>query len=413
MNDTLTTTVENENQENIKSSSGKTEYLIQLINNEIESIKEERQQPGWTIWALSGSLATLFWLMLNEIEKGQVSITTVIRLLIIISLIFDCFLYLKMSLPEATSSINAYGRFFITNQVFRKRSGLILFLVQFGLVLYFTYFLSNQVPQIANVLSYTVNGFNFLLFLLLLILSFIKYPLPRKPNPLTWSSRGFFMLFVIITCYLIYIYITELFIYTPTITSIRIAVLNATIYYIIFLISKISNPSPLLESLINIRRELTLGHLEYQTAAEQIDIAITGLRVSDVLQGYVENILVLFDEFNSKEQKIVIHISAIEKILQGTQNNLADEQIAILDSLTSSIMSIASEAEDILDKRIPYALKPLIWRMKLIKNYSSNSANEIEDVLSKIDAAIKNAKAQTYSILERSNNLQSLHGVLL
>ena len=74
MDDILTTTEENDNPKNIRSSDDRIDNLIQLLNKEIENIKDERQQPGWTIWALGGSLATMFWLLLNEIEKGVVYI---------------------------------------------------------------------------------------------------------------------------------------------------------------------------------------------------------------------------------------------------------------------------------------------------------------------------------------------------
>src|SRR5258707_5452739 len=42
--------------------------LIHLLEFEIKSVQEEDKKPGWTVWALTGSIASIIWLILKEIE---------------------------------------------------------------------------------------------------------------------------------------------------------------------------------------------------------------------------------------------------------------------------------------------------------------------------------------------------------
>jgi len=66
------------------------ENFIDYIDHEIDYLQKDIQRPGWTQWALVGSLAGLSWLILTELQnivifpKINISFS-----LIIISLLYE------------------------------------------------------------------------------------------------------------------------------------------------------------------------------------------------------------------------------------------------------------------------------------------------------------------------------------
>lgn len=385
--------------------AGNFQSLIHFLDSEIEFIKDRRQQPGWTKWAINGSLATSFWLLLNELEKTKIpSLITIIQCLILFSLLSDLIFSLRNILLESESNYEVTGRFFISNQLAKSRLTLVLIFIRYIFILLFIN-LSNYTFLGASLVGYIINGWFAFAYFIALVLSFLNIPIPNKMKQ-TGSKINFLLIITMFaTGYTTSLYLYNLFGQPEIITGIRIGGLVATIYYLLILISKISIKSPLMESLVNIRRELSLGHLEYQTAVEQVDIVVAGLKISDVLQEYVGNIVTLFDEFNSRVQKISICLNAIEKINSEAPDNPSDEQKATIEILVSSVESTLLEAKEIVGTKIPSALKPFNWRMETMKRFSDIPSDEIENVMGTIRTAGDNAENQMQELFAKAKKI--------
>lgn len=391
-------------QSDLNSVNNLANSLIHFLDSEIEHIKNEQQQPGWTKWAISGSLATSAWLLLNEIEKTQISLYTVIGLLIGISLFSNLISTLQGLLVDL-SSLGIKGRYFTTSQLAKNRLNLIIILARYIVVICLTYFLSDKTSKPILVASYSVNIWFLLNYLAIITLSFFNVPIPSKLKMTGWLTKLTPVITILITAFATIGYFYEISAQPLLIVHIRIAGLIATTYFLIVLISKISINSPLLESLINIRRELSLGHLDYKLALEQTDIVIAGLKISNVLQEYVGNILTLLDELNSKMQKVSLHVNAMEKVQAGKKDNFSEEQQATIMSLKSSIVTILVEAREILQIKIPSALKPFRIRVEIIEKFSDGSDDEIEKIQNTIASTIENATSQVDLVLDKMNLL--------
>ena len=60
--------------------------LTALIEFEIERLHSQASQPGWTIWALLGALATIIWFLLSELGKNDLDLFVLSYLLLFIYL---------------------------------------------------------------------------------------------------------------------------------------------------------------------------------------------------------------------------------------------------------------------------------------------------------------------------------------
>jgi hypothetical protein len=381
--------------------------LFRILDDEIERIRDERQQPGWTKWAISGSLATAFWLLLNELEKGGITITTVFGVIITVSLLTDFIIELK-GLLEPSLSVRQKGRFIVTNQLANNRLALLLILARYIVVIYLAYILSSHVSIIASIGSYILIGFNIMGFLMILALSFVRIPISNNLKQDVRIFRTSIIIRVLAIGCLSVVYFLMLLSQSQLIANIRVAGLIIAIYYLIYLITSTSIKSPLMDSLTNIRRELALGHLDCQNATEQIDIAIAGLKISNILQDYVNKILELWDEYNSKMKKVLVLINAIESTVKEDRDHLSDEQKATVESLKSSIKPLISDVHGIVAKKIPAALKPLGQRVDFIESNFDISRDEVDEVIRVITTAMENSNSQLEIIDKKVTSLEDI-----
>ncbi len=72
MEDHLTTKTQNESDSiNLDSNVDNFKYLIDLLEFEIKNVRSEESKPGWTTWALIASLASMLWLLTQELEHSM------------------------------------------------------------------------------------------------------------------------------------------------------------------------------------------------------------------------------------------------------------------------------------------------------------------------------------------------------
>ncbi|MGA7192145.1 MAG: hypothetical protein WBW94_00840 [Anaerolineales bacterium] len=402
MDETLPDTSKSELHLDTVSSDIRASNLIHLLDSEIELVRDERQQPGWTKWAISGSLATSFWLLFNEIEKGQGSVNAVITLLIVISLSSNLVIQLRARLlPDSPSSYSSRGRFMVSNEYANDRFAMILSLLRYITMLYLTYMVSSRSIQLVSISSYIVNGLYLALILYFLLMSFLNIPLqPGYIKTSNWKVQMVVTIPYIIIVYALFSYLSYFLTYSQLIANIRIAGLIAAIYFLVTLISTISSDSPLMNSLIKIRRDFSLGNLEYTKAVEQTDTVIAGLKIADVLQDYVQNVLVLLDSLDSKKKNLSDGLTTIEKIIAETgTGDLAVEQKVKLRSLFNSVRSAAKECMEIVNVKLPSVANSINWRMRIMSNHYTSPPAELTNISRMLNDAILKSTNQIYIII--------------
>ena len=71
------------------SNEQKIDRLVNYLNKEISEIESIRKKPGWTTWAIAGTIAYLFWSLFSIVEVNQINWTLVPALFLAISITFE------------------------------------------------------------------------------------------------------------------------------------------------------------------------------------------------------------------------------------------------------------------------------------------------------------------------------------
>lgn len=300
------------------------EDILHLLDSEIGQITSEQTQPGWSVWAILGSLAGIAWLILSVVETGSVRSANIAPLVLVISLLFDSLISLRSLNPR-------YGPYR------RKRDGFfglgdnrleILFqIARYSFLFHLCLSTSENVwwPEIL-VLCF-ICGIGVLLMFLQLMASLTRRPWLLLPSLSIFQKPMFRVLFLPLVLLSVYGRFSALLARPapPTVSDYRLSSLIVIAIYLILLLINGIKGHPLLSSLIQIRRDLALGRTDIVTASSQIEIALAGIQ-ADVLQEDIYIILRLLEIVNTEYHKVISEISVLRESLPQDGAVLSEEQ---------------------------------------------------------------------------------------
>lgn len=354
--------------------------FIAYLDSETDNLRSEIQRPGWTNWALLGSIATFLWLLLSQIEDVTFSPKHVCGILLVLTLIALFILLLSVVLysPDKTTRKRFYS-----NELFNKnKSTISLLILSFFFGIFAAYYLKEDIATFVTILTYIV--FSLLVFEIIGVLVITKQGLHVAKHPRGWKiGKRFNIILSIILLVLIWQYISLLTQLDSriTVSEIRISLLIGGIYFLTFLYFRTSGGSMILDSLIATRRDFYLGHLDLNTAIRQADIALTGLQLADVLEEDVNKLLALYRECSTEAQKASYYLEEARKLYvdKGAQHSLARP-------LLVSALSSVNRVEKIGGEDIPEAFRLLKNRMVYFEA-QIDIADVVEDLNLKLFAA--------------------------
>ncbi len=318
--------------------------ILNALDFEITQIQHEYSRPGWTLWALLGALSTSIWLLLDEIEKTKINFHYGFFAFLTISIVLDGFSLLKfLTSSESRSSKAGVSKFF--TDLFKVRHIVLLFLIRTVLILYIGYIYKSWVPKLSITLFFTYYGVGVLLLLVFLALSFTRFPIIRSgtkyPFPAKWLKRLLVFFIIIGAIIIAYGYLeacinAQSFLRAP---EYRFGGLLWTIGFIVLKLGMGVYTPILLESLIELRRDLLFDRINTSSAKRQMGIILSGLEVSDLLQEDIREIYRLYDEVN-KEFKIEIdRIKLADSLLsEALQKNTHDDNSQLMEAAIETCM---------------------------------------------------------------------------
>ena len=360
--------------------------LIALVDSEIERIDREEAQSGWTKWALYVGLATLFALLLADLEKDSLDLQAVGMVLLALFVAHDWLVILSMLIDEPTPS-PATRRFRLTQQIYGpRRSAMLLALGRYTVLIVLAFHLQ---PFIAA--PYTA----FLLFFLgslavtllaNIVLSAHWFPVAQQYLPLGAKI----LLLVILVCGAVGVFgivqslVTESI--TVTIADIRSGAILWAAAVLIGVLAQGQLTNPLRASLLTIRRRLALQELRPDAASQQIDIALQGMTADQLLQHHIAEILSDWEKINRRYRSLAAELDEIStfistfldiddfRVTADTQTR-RDEVHALFkkaDQISESIPGLV----DRLDKR----MQKLDRRASLLTRVFPPSASQIRQI---------------------------------
>jgi hypothetical protein len=168
------------------------------------------------------------------------------------------------------------------------------------------------------------------------------------------------------------------------------ALLTAAVFLVLALIEK-KTDNPLLSSLINIRRNLSFGHMTLDDAVKQADIAIAGMQVRDVLQDDIKNIISSFEKISFDADQIESRMQEVQKQWPDKLCKMTDETKNYISKETSQALLEYKKIE-ILAKENTERLSRFKEKIKLLVMLMRQQPPEIIEIVSLLDKAENDSK---------------------
>ncbi|NPV84232.1 MAG: hypothetical protein HPY46_11710, partial [Candidatus Aminicenantes bacterium] len=374
--------------------------LIDLINYELSEIDEEQKRPGWTFWALIGALVTLSWLFINQLPLSKVNFINIGFIYVSLSLIIEFIINLIPIISGQGTSHSREPRYFFTMNLFGSyRIYIFVSLAQYTVLLLVALKIGGQLSVITKISIIILMGYSILVWIFLIILSFLKVPInPQRMGWLTYLTASIIsMLFIISLFGCFKKLVIEFEAFTPE--EFRASVILLLIAYTIILMSKVRSISPVRSYLISLRRDIILDKIDLDQAQKQIDLALSGLLVEDVLQERIKEVLDCFDQIN-KEFNELINIMKSIKLLLPISVEEQDHSQSI-----RTLMDISKTKKNNLTNLFN-SLKTSIKKFEEKKNQiirlDDRAYEKIQQVEGKINIAFSNLE-RLYKNYEKEN----------
>jgi hypothetical protein len=133
-----------------------------------------------------------------------------------------------------------------------------------------------------------------------------------------------------------------------------------------------------------------LGRIELGTAMQQVDIALTGMRASDLLESYVSKLLSLYRDASAELSKSMSCLDEMEKSIGEAGEKLSPEQLPFKRQDLETLASSIEKAHRVITVDIPCAYRPIGQRMMALN--SMGFLKESED-LQDLDKKLKGVQA--------------------
>lgn len=372
--------------------------LIDILDFEIDRINVELSRPGWTHWAMLGGIASALWLLSIELEKHQVSILNTAFLFLVINIAYDNFISINgllASIVDPTKGPRFASAYSLLSQsrsfmlISLSRLIVIIALLQFTIIHTYGYYV--------YVLEMVYILYAFTLIALFSI-SFTTIPFPvgrtkRKKKDIIFAAALVAALTYALYSMVYFIYNNRTYF---ALTELRVSALIMVVTILLLKIADKKNEYLLLPKLIDIRRDILLDKISAENAKKQIEIALIGLGLTDIVQKEVLSILEKYEIANNSLELFESHINDINKDIDEKHiDNAKVKTTELMMKLDSPDNLLRKVKENITDIR--KELPKLVLKLRFTKQWSEDTEKEavvigemIMEQLKKVDERVSN-----------------------
>lgn len=391
------------------------ENFLNYLSTEIEQIREDMKTPGWTQWAIIGALASIFWLLILEVEKDTYELNQSLMLFAIISLLVTVIRNIHdltkpkkagkntqlTTVPEWLSGkssslfVGVIWGLLIVFIIVRTFTNVNRFLYYSIVVCYSPVFILVPILYLISRLfrRYTHGelyipsdetspvydlGFAFRLLRKRTQFSTLKslsnsYSKPKSID-IALVIRFLLLAYWVIGLSMYYTTVYPVVLDQTTISGFKIAVLGAVGMSLIRILLDRNTSLTTLNKLVDIRRDIVFNNIDLDVARKLTEIAIYGLNKSTVAQMEVANHV-------STLQRIEAELTAAEKkndaaniLLLENNDTLTSEKMVMWESLRDTAYSHFRKAQEVYQSEYRIFGDPRF----LIVKYSVMQPNDTE-----------------------------------
>ena len=317
--------------------------VLHLLDVEIDAIQSKRSQNGLNFWAVLAAIVGLLWLLTGELKQASADWVSIGRLVVIETLTIDTLRWLYLTL-DSQPSARTEARFHWSHSSFSTTRGLAVSEFLRSVLIIAIAFMSslNWVPLSLVAISYLITA---LVMLILIVGSF---------TPLFVASEGFrnkftYVFMVALTVLpiiaLVFVVPSVPFPTGEAIDLYRISGLIVGISYLVFFLTSVLSASSVLPVLSDIRRNLALGKITLDRAANEVETALRGMSVLDALRDDFLKLISILEVMDQRTNSALAALNLIETNLplQTDLPEVIDKKLKTIEVLNKSYDGFLNE----------------------------------------------------------------------
>ncbi|HEX8633318.1 MAG TPA: hypothetical protein VF703_04120 [Pyrinomonadaceae bacterium] len=351
-----------------------------VLNSEIENIRDTQTRQGWTSWGLVGGVVGALWLLSGELKSEKFQAEVIGTSILLFSTLIDAVRWLVSLLPQRRTQRDASIRFRWSNELFSGNELLFVFesLRSITLIV-IAFFLASKwwFSLLAVSVAY---GWYCVMAILWLILTLTEYPVRQG---LTKLGIIYILIFVTacLASFFSHLYIAP-FPVGEVIASYKVGGLFVVISYLVLLLVIVIKDSPVLQSLIEVRRNIAFNRIDIDSAVRQAEIALDGITVADALQREVNLILATVERLNQATDSLIFQVRTMQSHLPtpADSREVIQAKLNILTAHRSTCESIVRDREAALGE-LTSRIKPLFkrrWRIQGVIPEAADLFNQLD-----------------------------------
>jgi len=382
----------------------KKKILINLINSEISQIESEQRRPGWTSWALLGALSSLTWLLVKHASLKSLDWQNVGLIFFTLTLTIEFIRGLCMIFTLQDGHTPREPRFVSSPFYGASKLYFLALIFQGSILLFISIHLGRQIYIIPRIFSWAVSIVFILIGIVALVLSYLKRPQSIYQKQSSSIFAGIILAFLMIIVLAGYWGVLIRSVSGLDQSNLQTATLLVLILYVLILLANIPKQSPILPSLVSIRRDLSLDRIDASWAAKQLDVAFSGMQVEDLLQDYVQKILNCEASINDVLKQMMRTSEAIIKQIPSKPSDIIEEALASNREAIKAMMEAnkvhATKLES-LRMESGSSVKKYFEKANQIMSADDRSADAINEVTSKFGVAQAESNKMDAAVKER------------
>jgi hypothetical protein len=312
--------------------------IIHFLEYEVSSRLNKAKSSGWTTWVILATMASLLWLMLSILSStASISWRNALFISLFSSVFFDFIFFLNMALSSATISQPSTNNRFEPLD-FSKSSFLFLVILRtLSLMLLLKWFS----PILSQLVYFSCWAFLIPILIITdfgLVILYFQIPIPVKPKQK--HIFGIHLLHIILslaggvaTFGLFGIIYSKTFV--PSITEWQIGFIIFALSLLSLLLSRSKPNTPLLLQLDSIRQRLSMGQIDIDTAQKRIELIIHGLKLIDILQSKLNDVLVTLNNIQTIYEKSNLEVERILHYIDTPQEGFTKDDKIPFEALKS------------------------------------------------------------------------------
>lgn len=386
-------------------STSRSEF-IEYLYFEINNLRSKIVRPGWTPWAICGSIATLVWILLSQFTLDDLSYKVIFGFLIIGFFIrFFYYSVLQGLFETDTDKKNLHELRFINLSY--GRAGNFLLLLQGIFVIFLIVRFSHDVGALFSIVAFIILGGYLFALAMYWVFELKNLPLPINSPKFKKPAVAIKILLTAAIGIIIWRYIDYLMINLSSnnIVDLRVFLIIVAVFYLVLILVSKPRHVPILNSLTRIRKQLAFKAIDIEAAMTQTDIALSGLRTYDVVQRDVSDLLTLYGEASKETTKCLHYLEDMEQLAHLSIEQ-KEEQSSFIRPLLEAYDGSLERIEDITGNQLPQRFQSLNKKVGWITMYGKVSDDTVE-LVNKICNVNNEFTTQFKEMSKRFNSIKN------